>query len=132
MPLIENPLGGRSVDEWIGKTPDSKVPDRVKERVFLRARGLCHISGRKIQAGEAWEVEHVKPLSLGGEHRERNLAPALCEAHKEKSRAEAKTRAKSNRVRRKHLGLKANKGRPMPGTKASGIRKRMDGTVEYR
>ena len=43
---------GRAVEEWIGKTPDSKVPDRVKLRIWERECGRCHLSGRKILAGE--------------------------------------------------------------------------------
>lgn len=104
VPMIDNPLGGRSVPEWTGKTPDTKVPDIVRDRVFLRAGGRCYLSGRKIMPGDKWELEHVKPLSMGGEHRERNLRPALVAAHREKTKAEAADRAKADRIRRKHLG----------------------------
>lgn len=103
-PVIDNPLGGRSLPEWIGKTPDSKVPDAIRDRVFVRAGGRCYLSGRKIMPGDKWELEHVKPLSMGGEHRERNLRPALAAAHREKTKAEATDRAKADRIRRKHLG----------------------------
>lgn len=103
-PMIDNPLGGRRVPEWIGSHPDAKVPDRIRDRVFARAKGVCHLSGRKIQAGEKWELEHIKPLSMGGEHRETNLAPALVAHHKEKTKAEAKARDKADRIRRKHNG----------------------------
>lgn len=103
-PTIDNPLGGRSLPEWIGKTPDTKVPDTVRDRVFLRAGGRCYLSGRKIMPGDKWELEHVKPLSMGGEHRERNLRPALAAAHREKTKAEATDRAKADRIRRKHQG----------------------------
>lgn len=104
-PMIDNPLGGRSIPEWIGESPDAKVPDRVRDRIFLRAHGKCHITGRRIMPGDEWELEHIKPLSMGGEHRERNLAPALKESHKLKTAQEATARAKADRVRRKHLGL---------------------------
>jgi hypothetical protein len=96
----------RSTSEWIGKTPDSKVPDRVRRRVFDRDNGICHLSGRKIAPGEAWELEHVKALILGGEHRESNLAPALIEPHKRKTAAEMKIKAKIADTRNKHLGIK--------------------------
>lgn len=105
MPKLPDPHGGRSIPEWIGKTPDSKVPDEVKARVFLRHHGICHISKRPIRVGEAWQLEHVKPLSMGGENRESNLAPALVEPHKEKSGEEADAREKADRIKRKHLGL---------------------------
>lgn len=113
VPMIDNPLGGRSVPEWTGKTPDTKVPDIVRDRVFLRAGGRCYLSGRKIMPGDKWELEHVKPLSMGGEHRERNLRPALVAAHREKTKAEAADRAKADRIRRKHLGLKEAKTRSL-------------------
>jgi 5-methylcytosine-specific restriction protein A len=95
---------GRSVPEWRGKTPDSKVPPHVRARVFLAHKGVCHISMRAIRPGEPWEMEHITPLSMGGEHRERNLAPALVEPHREKTAAEATVRAKADRVRLKHIG----------------------------
>ena len=103
-PVIDNPLGGRSLPEWIGKTPDTKVPDAIRDRVFVRAGGRCYLSGRKIMPGDKWELEHVKPLSMGGEHRESNLRPALVAAHREKTKVEAADRAKADRIRRKHLG----------------------------
>lgn len=97
-------MTGRATPEWIGKTPDSKVPASVRARVFLRAGGRCYLSGRVIRPGDAWELEHVKPLSMGGEHRETNLEPALVDAHREKTSAEASVRAKCDRIRLKHIG----------------------------
>lgn len=96
----------RSVEEWIGKNDDSPVPPRVRARVFLRADGVCHLSGRKIRPGEKWELEHVVALCNGGEHRESNLAPALIEPHKIKTKADRRMKAKNDRVRKRHLGIK--------------------------
>lgn len=98
-------MSGRTVTEWVGKTADSKVPASVRARVFLAHDGVCHISRRKIRPGEAWELEHVTPLSMGGEHREKNLAPALVQPHREKTAQEAGVRAKADRIRAKHLGI---------------------------
>lgn len=95
----------RSVEEWIGKTPDSKVPDRVRLRIFKSYEGRCYLSGREIQPGEKWEVEHKVALILGGEHRESNLAPALSEFHKPKTAAEMKVKAKTDAIAKKHLGI---------------------------
>lgn len=104
MPLISNPYGGRDVEEWVGSSPNAKVPQPIRDRVFARAKGRCHISGRKITPRDPWELEHIKPLSMGGEHRERNLAPAIVEAHRKKTAAEATDRAKADRIRRKANG----------------------------
>lgn len=98
-------MTGRSVPEWIGATPDTAAPTRVRLRVFEAHAGRCHITGRKILPGDAWELEHVRPLHLGGENRETNLAPALVAAHREKTAGEMTAKAKADRIRAKHLGI---------------------------
>lgn len=111
--MIDNPQGGRSVEEWIGRTPDSKVPDKVRDRVLERAGNRCHLSGREIRVGDTWELEHVKPLALGGEHREANMAPALTVPHREKTAQENRDRAKADRLRRKKNGTWPKSKRPL-------------------
>jgi 5-methylcytosine-specific restriction protein A len=95
----------RSVEEWIGKTDDTKVPPRVRLRIFDRENGTCHITGRKIGPSEKWDLEHKQALILGGQHRESNLFPALVEPHKEKTAIEMKAKAKIAAVRKKHIGI---------------------------
>jgi 5-methylcytosine-specific restriction enzyme A len=95
----------RSTPEWIGKTPDAQIPPRVRLRVFERHNGICHLSGRRIRAGEQWDADHVVALVNGGEHRESNLAPALRDKHREKTAADVAEKATVYRVRAKHLGL---------------------------
>ena len=53
-----------------------------------------------------WELEHILALCNGGEHRESNMAPALVAPHTDKTRADRRLKAKNDRVRKKHLGLK--------------------------
>lgn len=119
----------RSVPEWIGKTPDSKVPPRVRLRVFDRHKGICHISSIKIRPGDKWELEHIKRLKDGGENRESNLAPALVEPHKEKTSQENKQQAKEDRIRKKHFGIKPQ-GRSQWGI--PGLKRTVDGKVVKR
>jgi len=121
----------RSVPEWIGKSDDSPVPLRVRLRIFDRCGGICHLSGRKIRPGDAWDCDHIVALSNGGAHREYNLAPALKEPHKVKTKQDVALKAKINRKRAYHLGLK-KKSRPIPGSKASGLKKGFDGIVRKR
>ena len=97
-------MTGRALAEWIGKTPDSKVPPRVRQRVFERHNGTCYLSSIKIASGMAWELEHVRPLHLGAEHRESNLAPALVEHHRIKTAAEMKAKAKADRQAKRASG----------------------------
>lgn len=98
-------MTARSVPEWIGATPDTAVPPRVKLRVFERHGGICHLTGRKIMAGEAWDLDHKTALINGGEHRESNLAPALRDKHREKTAEDVKLKGKVARTRAKHLGI---------------------------
>lgn len=122
----------RATEEWIGKTPDSTVPPRVRRRIFDAAGGRCHISGREIRAGEKWELEHKIALCNGGEHRETNMAPALYHPHKEKTAHDVAVKAKVARIRNRHLGIKSRKGRPIIGSKSSGWKRKMDGTLVRR
>lgn len=96
----------RSVEEWIGKTDDAAIPPRVKLRIFERYKGVCYLSGIKIQPGDKWEVEHIIALCNGGEHRESNMAPALCAPHKAKTKADLRAKAKNERIRKRNAGIK--------------------------
>ncbi|WP_421440003.1 HNH endonuclease [Agrobacterium tumefaciens] len=118
----------RTVDEWIGKTDDAKVPPRVRQRVFDRHNGICHLTGRAIQPGEKWELEHVHALILGGQHRESNMAPALAAAHKVKTATEMKVKSKIARVRKKHIGI----AKPKSSLSHPNLKRLMDGTVVDR
>lgn len=122
----------RTVEEWIGKTPDSQPPPRVRLRVFDRYGGICHRSGIKIRPGDQWDLDHVVAIINGGENRESNLAPILKgKPHNEKSAEDVAEKSMVARKRKAHLGIKPKK-RPFPGSKASGLKKRMDGRVEKR
>ena len=97
-------MTARTVPEWRGATPDTRAPARVRLRVFEAHGGRCYLSGRKIMPGDVWELDHIKALINGGENIESNLAPALKDAHREKTNADVAEKAKVNRVRLKHLG----------------------------
>lgn len=123
----------RSVAEWKGKTDDTPVPNRVRLRVFLRHDGICHCCGRKIYSGDAWVCDHVVAIVNGGENRESNLKP-LCDWCDKKVKTPDDVAKKSLTYRKQsaHLGLRKKKGPPIPGSRRSGLRKRMNGIVEKR
>ncbi len=98
-------MTGRANAEWIASHPDQAIPKSVKLRIWTREDGRCYLSGLKIQLGDKFEYEHKKPLWAGGEHRETNIYLALKDAHAKKTAVEAKSRAKADRVRAKHLGI---------------------------
>ena len=121
---------GRSVPEWSGISPDSKVPGYVRLRIFERHEGICHLTKRKIRAGERWDLDHIKPLADGGTHSEANLVPVLDWAHREKTAKENKARAKVRAIKKKHLGI-AKTRNPLPGSRATKWKRTLDGrTVE--
>lgn len=109
----------RAVPEWIGKTDDTPIPDRVKVRVFLAHDGMCHISKRKIRPGELWDAEHVTAIINGGENRESNLAPALREKHPIKTARDMAEKSRTYRKRKSTLGIK-KKRRTIPGKRFNG------------
>lgn len=123
----------RSTKEWIATNDDQRVPDRVKLRVFLRFDGRCQCGcNRTIRSGEAWRLDHKVALILGGSHRETNFQPILTEHDKAKVRGEVREKSKTYSRRKRHYGIRKAKGLPMPGTKASGWKKKFDGTVKRR
>ena len=101
----------RKVPEWIGKHDDSQIPPRVRLRIFDRCGGICHLSQRKIGAGEHWQLHHVVALVNGGEHRESNLVPVLVEPHKVKTSEDIKEKALVAKKRKSFLGIRAKKKR---------------------
>lgn len=120
-------MTGRSVEEWIGATPDTPIPPRVKLRVFEAHGGRCHISGRKIRPGEPWDCDHVIALVNGGQNRESNLAPALRDKHREKTAADVRQKSIDRRKRAKTLGIKPKSRLTHPT-----LKRRFDGSVVSR
>ena len=100
-------------------------------RIFDSNNGVCSICGGKIQVGERWQADHRLPLALGGEDTEANMWPVHEQCHKDKTADDVGKVRKADRQRAKHLGIK-RKRKPMPGSKASGWKKKFDGTAVRR
>jgi 5-methylcytosine-specific restriction endonuclease McrA len=84
---------------------------------------------RRIAPNEPWEVEHRKPLALGGTNDADNLSPAHVDCHAGKSRGEIKIIRKADRQAKAHAGVKKKK--PFPGGKLSKWKRTLDGrTIE--
>jgi len=126
----------RTVPEWIGKTEDSKIPDRVKLRVREREGDVCYLSRRKITSGDVVEYDHrIALINWTGEghgNRESNIFPVIKSKHREKTRQDVAEKAESARIRKKHLGIR-------PATKAGfrtnrngKFKKKMNGEVVLR
>lgn len=125
-------MTARSVPEWLGKTPDAAIPQRVRLRVFERYSGICQETFRKITPADKWDCDHEIALANGGEHRESNLRPVLREAHRAKTKDDVALKAKIARVKAKHTGAKTPSRNKIPGSKGTGWKIKLDGTRERR
>ena len=99
-------------------------------KVFEAAKGVCHLCEQRIQVGQPWEVEHVRPLALGGADDESNMRPAHKACHAGKTKADAASWSKAKRCAVKHNGIK--KPSRMPGSRDSRFKRKMNGEVVLR
>lgn len=121
----------RSVPEWIGATPDTPVPPRVRLRVFERHGGKCAVCTRKIGPADKWQADHTVAVINGGPNAEGNLR-LLCDwCHKGKTASDVAAKSKTARIRAKHLGL-AKPSRPMAGSRDSKFKRKVSGEVVLR
>lgn len=96
----------RSVDLWVGDTDDTKVPPRVRLRVFERCDGRCHRCSRKIRPGEGWTLEHLIALVNGGRNAEDNLSVTCDWCLPAKNAEDAAIKKRGTAVRYRHNGIK--------------------------
>lgn len=106
-------------------------------RLFKLHGGLCHICSQPIDGvRQRWEIDHVVPRGLKEDAREAdtddNMRPAHdrpCHKRKTVMDVDAIALAKSRQA--KHMGAYRPRS-VFPGSRASGLKKRMDGRVERR
>ena len=119
----------------VGTTKRKNMTPRLRLKVWEAHKGMCILCKSKIDGvRERWILEHEIPLALGGKDDESNMGPAHegCALVKTfgKSGDIAKA-AKAKRVKIKHLGIKKSKN-PLPGSKGSKFKKKIDGSVVPR
>jgi 5-methylcytosine-specific restriction protein A len=121
----------RSVPEWIGKTPNTAIPPRVKVAIYLAADGRCAKCTRFIDGAKVvGQYDHAIPLILGGGHRQSNLQLLCVECHSQKTKLDVKLKSKVAKVQKRHLGIK--KPSRFACSRNSKFKKRVDGTVVVR
>lgn len=122
----------RAVPEWIGKTDDTPVPQRVKDRVERREDGKCHRCTRKIPTGDAWIIEHrIAIIHAPGMNRETNLCLTCSWCKPQKDAEDVAIKSVNARKRAKHLGIHKPKA-VMMGSRASPFKKLLNGQVVRR
>lgn len=120
----------RSVPEWRATHDDQAIPKSVKARIWLKCDGRCALTDKKLGPGDQPQFDHITPLWKGGEHRETNLQLLCGEAHREKTKAEARDHAKADRIHAKFHGYWPKSKTPL---KSRGFPKRtVDGRVVAR
>ena len=103
-------------------TPQMKI-DCLLHRYDI----LCSICLKTIYPGDEIEWDHIAALVHGGEHEYHNLRPLHTECHKVKSAQDVKANAKVKRLR----NPKPSK-HPVPGSRASRFKRKMNGEVVKR
>jgi hypothetical protein len=92
------------------------------------------------------DFDHARRHAEGGSIEPQNLFPMMRADHREKSRKDTTEVAKGKRIGKKEeafrnkllakagaeIAIVEKASRPIPGSKASGIRKKLNGTVEKR
>ncbi len=97
-------------------------------KVFEAAKGVCHLCQQRIQVGQKWDVEHVRPLALGGADDDSNMRPAHRACHATKTKTDAASWSKAKRIKAKLYGGKkpSRFPKPPPGYKYSWKSGRME------
>ncbi len=118
----------RSLPEWIGASPDSAIPDRVKSRRMALYQDRCASCGRHTALCGKLELDHVIALvnwtGDGHGNRESNLQPLCAGCHGLKTKTDVAVKATAARKRNKRLGITKRTGRPVPGSRDSGWKHR--------
>lgn len=104
-----------------------------KQMILDQQEWKCAITAEPLIPGTtAIEYDHIIPLAMGGRDEVDNLQAVLKSAHREKTSEDVAKIAKAKRVKAKHTGMETETSQPLPGSKRSPWKKRMDGTVVRR
>jgi hypothetical protein len=115
--------------------PRSRLTDQERAKLFLEKGGRCHRCTRKIMHGEKWYDEHVQSLGNAGTNAWENRAVTCVNCFPIKNAEDAKKLAKGRAVAVACIippSQRQKRGRPIPGSRRSGWKHKMDRTWERR
>lgn len=112
-----------------------EFPQSVRKLAFKRCcdkdgKPRCEGCGNLVRSG-GFIFEHIQADGLDGEPTLENCKVHCTVCKKKKDKVDNAIMAKADRVLKKTFGLKP-KGKPMPGSKASGFKKKLSGEVVRR
>lgn len=114
-------------DPYTG-TKRKPLTSKQKLQLFVKKGGKCCLCGQKINnVHEAWD-EHLVPLIDGGGNEIENRDVAHDKCARQKTAAEAGSRAKLRGAAARHFGAHTPKTKPMPGGRKSPWKRKMDGS----
>lgn len=106
---------------------------KIRVAAFERCKGRCESCGLKIRLGNGPEFDHSTPDAVGGAVTLENCVVLCRTCHSVKTaKTDVPEIAKTKRIYKKAIGAERKKSRPMPGSKASGWKKKIDGTTVRR
>lgn len=110
-----------------------EFPKSVKLAAWKRCGGICECGcGQKIISGNV-QYDHRIPDALGGDNSLENCVVMRTRCHLTKTTTrDVPAIAKAVRISEKNAGVRKRKGKPMPGTKASGWKHKISGDWERR
>ena len=101
--------------------------------LFLKRKGSCGSCYQKIDAVKAWDIDHIIPLALGGTNEAKNLQILCKPCHNSKTyQVDIPSIAKTKRLKARHLGARSPSTRPIPGSRRSPWKRKLDGSVVRR
>lgn len=104
----------------------------VRRIAYNRCGGLCEACGLPFKGSGDIEYHHGQEAFLGGAANPDNCRVVHRACHRDITVAQRPVIDKVRRLADARMGIRRKVSRPLPGTRASGLRKRMDGTVEKR
>jgi 5-methylcytosine-specific restriction protein A len=104
---------------------------RIKLKAWDRCGGKCESCKVKLVVGK-YAYDHVLPDALQGEPTLENCEVICTVCHGAKTPDDVRRIRKADRQRAGHVGAKRPPKGVIPGSKASGWKKKMDGTVVRR
>ena len=131
---LKGKASAEQTDDTITRTlRRSTFSTSFRLNLFLKRKGKCAACSQKIEAGKAWDIDHILPLALGGTNEPDNLQILCRSCHKTKTaRFDVPRIAKTKRLKARHLGARKPSRRPIPGSRRSPWKRKMDGSLVRR